>query len=406
MLSTDPVAIVGVAVPATGFHIPNETSTTLQLKAMQQAALDAGISVQEINGACMPWSGPGGSAQSGTSNWARVLGTSFNWAIEGGFDALGIRALLHAAAAIQAGLCETVCISHALAGGRALSGAERMIAIHDRGDGQSDRVPAERIEALHEFNHPYGGAGMPHRSALNARRHMHDYGTTIEQIAEVSATIRNYGHINPEAAMFGRGPYSVGDVLASRWIAEPLHLLDCSIAGQGGAAIVVTSGQRARQLRRDPVYVLGGAIEIPRGTHADPARNADVAGMGAARLDLSFRQAGVTRDDVDVLSLYDATSFEIIAGLELLRFCEPGEGGPFVEKGGLSLDGRLPTNTDGGLLAHGWAAGAQLLWKVIEGVRQLRGECGPRQVRDAEVAVCMNSVPAAWHIESAILGRG
>jgi acetyl-CoA acetyltransferase len=404
MLSDDPVAIVGVAIPAAAFHLPDETTMGLQVKAVQMALADAGMRREEINGACMHWQFPGGSVQSGSANWARSLGVELNWVIDTGFDSLGIRAALHAAAAIQAGLCETVCISSALAGGPAFSGAERMIAIHSTGSGDSDHIQAEH--ALHEFNHPYGGAGMPHRSALNARRHMHDYGTTIEQIAEVSATIRNYGHINPEATMYGRGPYTVDDVLASRWVAEPLHLLDCSVAGQGGAAIIMTSGRRARELGVTPVYVLGGAMALVRGTHADAARNAEVLGMNGARTKLAMDRAGIKPDDIDVLSLYDATSFEVISAIEMLGLCAEGEGGSYVEGGALAVDGRMPTNTDGGLLSHGWASATQLLWKVIEGVRQLRGSCGPRQVPGAEIALCTNSVPAAFHVETLILGKG
>ncbi len=405
-LAEDPVAIVGVSVPAVGLHIPDETPISLQIKAVQQAADDAGISVKDINGASMDWPGPGGSAQSGTANWGKLLGVTFNWVIDSGFDVHGIRALLSAAAAIKAGLCETVCISHALAGGPRLRGADRMIAIHDKGETHAQVAPRDDIRAMHEFSNPYGGGGMPHRAALSARRHMHDYGTTSEQIAEVSKTIRNFGHVNPEATLYGRGPYTIDDILASRMIADPLRLLDCSVVGQGGAALIVTSGQRARDLRSDPVYVLAGAMEIPRGTHADPARYADVASMGAQRIRRAFSQAGLTLDDVDVLSVYDATSFDVISGLEMLGFCKPGEGGPFVEGGALGLGGRIPTNTDGGLLSHGWAGGVQLNWKVIEAVRQLRGVCGPRQVEGAQVAVVTNSVPAAWHVEAVILGRG
>jgi acetyl-CoA acetyltransferase len=404
LLHEDPVAIIGVGVPGAAFHIPDETTTSIQIKAIEMALADAGIERREINGACISWPGPGGSVQSGSTNWARTLGVELNWTIDNSFDSFGIRAILHAAAAIKAGLCETVVLAHGLAGGPDFRGADRMIAIHSTGKGTSEEIQAHY--ALHEFNHPYGGAGMPHRSALNARRHMHDYGTTIEQIAEVSATIRNHGHRNPEATMYGRGPFTVEDVLISRWIAEPLHLLDCSVAGQGAAALILTSGARAREIHPNPVYILGGANAFLRGTHADPARNAEVLGMCGARHKLAMERAGLTVDDIDVLSLYDATSFEVIAALEMLGFCELGEGGPFVEGGALGLDGRIPTNTDGGLLSHGWASATQLYWKVIEGVRQLRGACGPRQVKDAEVAVCTNSVPAAWHVETMILGKG
>ena len=161
----------------------------------------------------------------------------------------GVRGVLNAAAAIKAGLCDTAVVATATAGGPLQSGRDRMAAIHHGGpqfvsgaatsDGRGDVA----VAAL-EFNHPYGGSGAIHRFALNAMRHMYDYGTTHEQIAEVAATIRNHGHVNPEAQMFGRGPYSIDDILASRWIAEPLHLLECSLVGQCGVAVVLTSGER------------------------------------------------------------------------------------------------------------------------------------------------------------------
>jgi acetyl-CoA acetyltransferase len=256
-----------------------------------------------------------------------------------------------------------------------------------------------------EFNHPYGGSGAIHRFAMNAMRHMHDYGTTHEQIAEVAATIRNNGFVNPEAQMFGRGPYTVEDILASRWIAEPLHLLECSLVGQSGVAVVLTSGERARDLKRKPVYVLAGAMEMDDGPHHNPALNRVNGNLGCERMKVAYSQVGITPGDIDVLSVYDPTAFEVIRNLEMLGFCGPGEGGPFVEGGTIALGGKIPTNTDGGLLSHAWSTMGQLLLKVVEGTRQLRGDCGNRQVEGAELAVCTNSVPGAHHVEALILGN-
>ena len=390
MLSKDPVAIVGVCIPRVGRYLPEETSLGLGLQAITGALADAGVTKDEVNGVCFDWPGPGGSPGGGSSNWARVLGVTLNWVIDGGLDAVGIRAVLNAAAAIKAGLCETVVVGSAFAGGSATAAAERLA-----GGGA----------AQYEFATPYGG-GVMQRFALNAMRHMHDYGTTQEQLAEVAATIRNHGHVNPEAVMYGRGPYTIQDVLDSRWIAEPLHLLDCCLVGQGGAAIVLTSGERARHLRRDPVYVLAGAIELDDGPHANPALNRNVGMLGRRRLLRAYEQAGITPNDIDVLSLYDPTSFEVIRWMEVLGFCGQGEGGPFVEGGTLGLHGSHPTNLDGGTLSHAWTMTGQLTMKAVEGVRQLRGACGERQVKDARIAVCSNSVPGAHHVEMLILGRG
>jgi acetyl-CoA acetyltransferase len=409
MLRDDPVAIVGVAVPAIAKHIPDETAASLTLKSIRAAIDDAGLRTRDVNGMCATWPGPGGSPQAWSANWARQLGVTLNWVIDEGLDVGGIRAVLNAAAAIKAGLCETVVVATATAGGQSQSGRDRMAAIHHGGPqfvsgpaasgGQGDIS----VAAL-EFNHPYGGSGAIHRFALNAMRHMHDYGTTHEQIAEVAATIRNHGAINPEAQMFGRGPYTVEDILASRWIAEPLHLLECSLVGQCGVAVVLTSGARARDLRRPPVYVLAGAMEIDDGPHHHPALNRVTGNLGGARMKVAYAQAGITPSDVDVLSVYDPTAFEVIRNLEMLGFCGPGEGGPFIAGGTIGLGGKIPTNTDGGLLSHAWSTMGQLLLKVVEGARQLRGDCGNRQVEGAEVAVCTNSVPGAHHVEALILG--
>ena len=388
----DPVAIVGVSVPAASRYIPDETPLGITLRAVLAALDDAGLTTSDVNGACIGFAGPGHSPGGGSSNWARQLGVTLNWVVDAGLDAVGIRALLNAAAAIRAGLCETVVVAGGIAGGDRTSGA---MTLGSRSAAMADL----------EFSHPYGG-GVMWRFAMNARRHMHDFGTTPEQIAHVAATIRNHGSVNPEAAMYGRGPYTVDDVLASRWIAEPLHLLECCLVGQGAAAFVVTTGERARSLRRKPVYLLAGAVEITQGPHHYPSRNADEGMLGAARMRVAYSQAGITPDDVDVLSIYDPTAFEVIRWIEALGFCGEGEGGPFVEGDALSRAGRLPTNLDGGTLAHMWAGTAQLSARVVEGVRQLRGDQGPRQVQGAEIAVCSNSVPGAHHVEMCILGSG
>ncbi|MGX7678445.1 thiolase family protein [Jatrophihabitans sp. DSM 45814] len=389
--TVEPPAIVGVSIPEAARYLPDETSMGITLRSVVEALEDAGLDKSEVNGACIAWNGPGQSPGGGSSNWARQLGVTLNWVIDGGLDAVGIRGLLNATAAIRAGLCETVVVAGGLAGGARVAGADFL-------GSRSDSY------AQYEFNHPFGG-GVMWRFALNAQRHMHDYGTTPEQLAHVAATIRNHGHANPEATMYGRGPYTVEDVLASRWIAEPLHLLECCLVGQGAAAFVVTTAERARSLRHPPVSVLAGAMEISQGPHHYPSLNSDEGMLGAKRMRTAFGQAGVTPADVDVVSLYDPTAFEVIRWIEALGFCDEGEGGAFVEGNTLARDGRLPANVDGGTLSHMWASTAQLTAKVVEGVRQLRQDQGSRQVAGAEVAVCTNSVPGAHHVEMCILGR-
>jgi acetyl-CoA acetyltransferase len=316
--------------------------------------------------------------------------------LEHGLDAIGIRGVLNAAAAIQAGLCETVLVGAAVATGLTIPAGVP--------DGAASPRGASPAIAGLEFVDPFG-ADLTGRLALTARRHMHDYGTTSEQLAEVAVAIRNHGHENPEAMMFGRGPYSVADVIASPMIADPLHRLDLALTGEGACALVMTGAARARRLTATPVSVLSGAMSFSDGPHWSPSLLRDEGMLGRARPMRAYEDAGIGPDDVDLLSVYDATSFEVIRTLEMLGFCEEGEGGPFVEGGALARGGRLPTNTDGGLLAHGFAVTAQLLMKVVEAVRQLRGACGPRQVAGAELAVCTNGVASAHHVEALVLGR-
>jgi acetyl-CoA acetyltransferase len=393
----DPPAIVGICVPKVAKSIPDETDFSITVKAIQGALADAGVSKDEVNGICIDWPGPGAFPKAG-SNWARHLGITVNWIMEQDLDASGVRAVLNAAAAIQAGYCETVVIASGVAGGMDSGGAEMMRKM-TRG--------ADYGTAVLEFNQPYGGARAITRMAMDARRHMHDYGTTKEQIAHVAATIRNYGHVNPEAVMYGKGPYTAEDVLASRVIADPIHLLMCSIVGQGGCAVVMTSGRRARELRKDPVYVLAGAMEIDDAPHFNPSRLRDNGLMLSKRMKAAYGRAGITPADLDVIQVYDATAFEVIRHIEALGLCEPGEGGAFCEGDALTVKGHMPTNTSGGEQSYAfWTSPGQQLLYVIEAARQLRGECGVRQVEGAQVAAAVTAVPVAHHVEAVLLGAG
>lgn len=165
--------------------------------------------------------------------------------------------------------------------------------------------------------------------ALVAARHMHEYGTTSRQLAEVAATIRNNGTTNPEAMMFGRGPYTADDVLASRMVATPFHLLDCCIVGEGGAALVVTTAERARDLPNPPVAVLGGGMEYHQAAYANPALHREVGQLGRDAATRAYAMAGAGPHDVDVFSLYDPNSFEIIRQLEVLGVCGKGRADPW-----------------------------------------------------------------------------
>jgi acetyl-CoA acetyltransferase len=374
--------IVGVHATEQALSLPHRTAHDLALEAALGAIRDAGLEPGDVDGAQLDWSGPGGAAGEGSS-WARFLG-GLAWTSDSQLDNAGVRGLLKASSAIAAGLVDTV-----------LVGGCRLVS---RG---ADNAPIGAGTPL-EFADVWGSYVVA-QFALVAARHMHLFGTTPEQLATVAATIRNGGSTNPEAMMYGRGPYTVADVLASRLVATPFHLLDCCIVGEGGAAFVVTTAERARDLARPGVAVLGGAMEYHQVAYADPPLYDEVGQIGRTAAARAFGGAGVGPQDVDVFSLYDPNSFEVIRQLEALGLCDEGEGGPLVESGAIELGGKHPVNPDGGCLAHAWNGTQQLSLRVIEAVRQLRGTA-VHQVPGAELAVVANAGSGAQHYELALLG--
>jgi len=272
----------------------------------------------------------------------------------------------HAAAAIHAGLCEVALI---LYGSTAASSA---LAI---GTGMGSGRDAGA-----SFVSPYGLTTVG-SYALVAQRHMQRYGTTSEQLAEIAVTMRRHAGLNPNAKM--RKPISVDDVLQSRVISRPLHLLDCCIISDGGGALVVTSAARSRDLAKRPVLLLGCGEAVCHQELGAP----DLLTIAAKQSgEQAFRMAGVTRDDVDLCTIYDSFTITVLATLENLGFCKPGEGGAFVSGGRIGLGGELPLNPDGGGLSSNHP-GMRGIFLVIEAVKQLRGECGERQVADARIAL-------------------
>jgi acetyl-CoA acetyltransferase len=210
---------------------------------------------------------------------------------------------------------------------------------------------------------------------------MERYGTRPEQLAEIAVTTRRHAALNPEAKM--RKPIAVADVLASRMISEPLHLLDCCIISDGGGALVVTSTERARGLRKGAVSVLGCGEAVAHQELGAP----DLLTIAAHQSgEQAFAMAGIRHADVDLCTIYDSFTITVLATLENLGFCKPGEGGSFVEGGRIGLGGELPINPDGGGLSSNHP-GMRGIFLAIEAVRQLRGECGPRQVANAKLAL-------------------
>lgn len=283
-----------------------------------------------------------------------------------------------AAAAIEAGLCNTVICLH---------------AINRRSVGRG--VPGG---AAGQWNGRISAAQM---FALWAQRHMHEFGTKQEHFGQIAVTCRKHAAMNPHAIM--RTPITLEDYHNSRWITTPFHLFDCCLESDGGAACIVTSADRARTMKNRPVYLMG-AVGNAWGPGAgddasDPVGYASLAGKYGARH--LWEMAGVGPQDMDFAQIYDCFTYTLLTQLEDYGFCRKGEGGPFVEGGHrIEIGGELPVNTSGGQLSEAYV---RTMGLINEAVRQLRGDFAdtPRQVRDAE----MGLVTSAPHPGSALVLR-
>jgi acetyl-CoA acetyltransferase len=249
-----------------------------------------------------------------------------------------------------------------------------------------------------QWEAPYGHT-LISKYAMAARRHMHDYGTTIEQLAEIAVSARANAGLNPEAAF--RKPITIDEVLSGPMIADPFTKLQCCIRSDGAAAAVLVAEDRLADLPVTPVWVLGAAEHI---SHVSMSQWPDFT-TGPANVSgpLAFERAGLSPADVDVCELYDAFTYMLLITLEDLGFCAKGEGGAFVEKGRLRVGGELPTNTDGGGLSASHP-GQRGLFLLVEAVRQLRGEGGDRQVPNARIA-CVSGT-GGWFCSSATMLLG
>lgn len=381
--SLSDIAIAGVGVTA---QQKRTTKNSLQvaLEAAQLALGDAGLSRTDVDGIAARWPGPGGTTLApGSADWSGLLGTPISWI--GDSYPQGVPALVDAAGAILTRQCETVLITGGQAG--VLGGGS----------------VADYTQPGNEFVEPFGAFTATH-FALVAQRYVDRYPRARAGAAAIAATIRNIGSANPHAIMYERGPFTAEDVLAASPVVDPFTLLDLCLASEGGAAIVVTTLERARDLRQQPVIMLGAGMEWMRQQYVDPARYEEVWSIGSRAAERAFGQAGLAPSDVDVAQLYDVNSFEVARQFEALGFCGPGEGGDFATEVGIGPDGKLPTCTEGGLLSFshiGW--GAPTL-KLVEAVRQLRGDSAARQVPGTEVALAAGAGSAAQYYNLALLG--
>ena len=342
----------------------------IQLAAVLAALEDAGLAASNIDG-IMPFPNVGKAEA-----FAAALGCEnlrFAATLHMG-GAAPVGSLTMAATAVISGAANYVLVP---GGWNGYSGARvRQTAAND-----PNSIPGGAI--ARDFYLPFGLTAPPQWYALMARRHMHEYGTTAEQFGAVALAMRKHAQLNPAALMHGK-PLTMAEYLASPMIASPYRLFDCSLETDGAAAFIVTSAERACDLRQKPVWIMGGASGQPY--PADEIVNRPDfhrIGLSTAAPE-AFRIAGVSHDDIDFAQIYDCFTFEVIQQIEEAGFCRRGEGGAFVENGGIELGGRLPVNTHGGLLSQAHVLGIS---HVVEAVRQLRGEAGARQVKDAEIGV-------------------
>ena len=361
------VAIIGAADTDVG-KVPGYSATELAAEAALRALHDAGLSKDRIDGlvTCVSMAEPHMYPAEVLAEHLQIFPRYCVGSPAGG--ATTFSTLFHTAAAIVNGVCETVliCLADSLRSGLSREQAMRM----------------QSSTGHRQFEIPHGPT-VPAYYALIARAHMETYGTTAEHLAAVAVHARRHAARNLAAHM--REPITIEDVLNSRLIADPLHLLDCSLVSDGGAAVILTSAERAADFPHRPVYLLG-AGEGHRHEHISQAHNLTTSAAAESGR-RAFDMAGLRPADVDVAGIYDCFTPTVLIQLEDLGFCAKGEGGPFVASGATALGGSLPTNTHGGLLSHCHPGHPGAMFHLTEAIVQLRHAAGQRQVEDAEVAL-------------------
>ena len=383
-------AIAGAGLTRLAKKNPERSSVGFALEACKLAIEDAGLRKDDVDGLLVVHPSQQGERHGWAGRVADLLGITSNFTATvdcGGATALALAQM--AAMAIHAGMCRTV------------------VCCYGWQNWPADVAPG--LPPGFEFTLPYGEIAAAPFMAQVARRHMHDFGTTSRQLGAVAVACRRHACLNPAAQFYGK-PLTLEEHQKSPWIAEPLRRCDCCDWTDGGGAVVVTSAERARDLRHPPAYLRGWA-QAHGAPMLRPWRNPEIPdwGIWSRASERAFRMADATPADIQVCQLYDAFTIVFLLQLEAGGFCASGESGAFVEDGRIEIGGALPCNTAGGLLSEGHTMG---FGHLVEGVRQIRGHGGDRQVKDANLAFItgfggvVNEVPPTFSYSCLILSGG
>ncbi len=369
-------AIVGVAESDLGI-LPGSTVLRLQAQAAKRALDDAGFTKNDVD------------ALFTAGNWARFPGLMLA-------EYLGLQPKYTDATDIGGSSFESH-VAHAVAGIKA--GLFEVALITYGSTNRSSPIKAPSALTL-RYEDPFGLPSPVGHYALAAMKHMHQYGTTSEQLAEIAVAARKWAILNEKA--FKRDPLTITDVLNSPMMAEPLHVLDCCLVTDGGGAVIVASAKAAARAKKRPIWILGHGEKI---THNSVCYMPDLTVTGARESGRqAMEMAGITHDEIDVTEVYDSFTITVILTLESLGFCKPGEGGAFVSGQRIAPGGAFPLNTSGGGLSY-CHPGMFGIFLLIEAARQLRGECGQRQVPDAKIALVNGTGGTLSTTSTVILGR-
>lgn len=357
----DRIAIVGVGATAQG-KLAGSTAVGLGTDAFKRALDDSGLRKNQIDGLLTM---PGATSPEGSLNYLRMgetlgIDPGYTGSMTMGGGSCGAL-LQNAAMAVEAGMADYVACIFA---DTARTGNYRFARAGGWGDSWGI----------------WGMFGAAANSAISASRHMALYGTTSRHLGNVAVACRKHASMNPEAVM--RERITIEDHQNSRFVVAPLHLLDCCLISDGGVCLILTSVERAKDLRQKPVLISGMGQAYT--TQNMERENWWYVAHQKDALDRAYKMAGLGAKDIDVAQLYDNFTVSVILWLEHAGFCGAGEGGPFTEGGRIELGGQLPVNTAGGNLSESYMEG----WlHAVEGVRQMRGECGERQVKGAQTCL-------------------